>query len=435
MRGLRSFLVLLVVAAALGGYLYYDSKRPAGGDEKKQEKVFPDTQSDKIDRVSIKSDKGQTTIAAKQGDRWQQTQPDTVPADEAEISGITSNLASLEVQRVVDEQPADLKQFGLNPARIEVSFRQGGKDHTLLLGQKTPTGGDMYALVSDKPRVFIVASYLDSIFNKSPFDLRDKTILKFDRDKADRLEIETADRTVKIAKHGADWRLTAPVDARADFNAIESLLGRLNSTPMKAITSNTPDAKALKEYGLETPVVTARVGAGSAQASLALGKAAADGTVYARDLSRPMVFTVETALADELKKPADDLRIKDLFDARAFNTTRLEIVRGGQTLTFEKDKDAWKQITPAPKAADTAKVEAVLAALTGTRATGFADKPPALDAPELTATLKFDEGKTDKVTFARKGTDVFARRQGDASAAKIDAAALDVIIKAVDALK
>jgi hypothetical protein len=82
MRGLRSFLVLVVVAAALGGFLYYDSKRPPA-DEKKQEKVFADVQSDKIDRVSVKSDKGETTIAVKQGDRWQQTQPAAVAADEA----------------------------------------------------------------------------------------------------------------------------------------------------------------------------------------------------------------------------------------------------------------------------------------------------------------------------------------------------------------
>jgi len=45
-----------------------------------------------------------------------------VPADDAEISGITSNLASLEVQRVVDDRASDLKQYGLDPARIEVTF-------------------------------------------------------------------------------------------------------------------------------------------------------------------------------------------------------------------------------------------------------------------------------------------------------------------------
>ena len=100
-----------------------------------------------------------------------------------------------------------------------------------------------------------------------------------------------------------------------------------------------------KEYGLDKPAATVRVTSGSAQAGLAIGKSAGDGVVYAKDLSRPMVFTVESALLDELKKPADDFRVKDLFDARAFNTTRIEITRNGQTAAFEKEKgkDDWKQ--------------------------------------------------------------------------------------------
>src|SRR5689334_3539144 len=219
MRGVRSLLVLLVIAAALGGYLYYDSKHPAS-DQKKQEKVF-DVQPDKIDQVTVKSEKGETTTVQKQSSGgWQITQPVAVGADDAEVSGITSNLASMEVQRVIDDKPGDYKQFGLDPARVQVSYKSGGKTGTVLIGQKTPSGSDIYARLPDKPRVFLVPSYLDTTFNKSTFDLRDKTILKIDREKTDRLEIQTADRDVKLAKQGADWKLTAPVDARADFGAI-----------------------------------------------------------------------------------------------------------------------------------------------------------------------------------------------------------------------
>jgi hypothetical protein len=433
-KGLRSFLVLLVIAAGLGAFLYYDSKREPA-EEKKQDKVFADVQADKIDQVTIKSEKGETATATKQGDKWQVAEPAGTPADEAEISGITSNLATLTVTRVIDEKATDFKQYGLEPAALEVAFRQGGKDHKLLLGLRTPTGSDLYARLPDSPRVFMVGSYVETSFNKSPFDLRDKTILKIDRDKVDRLEIETPDRTIKVGKQGADWRITAPVDARADFGSVEGLVGRLNSTPMKSIASPDADANALKEYGLDKPAATVRVMSGSAQAGLAIGKTAGEGVVYAKDLSRPMVFTIESALADDLKKPADEFRLKDLFDARSFNTTRVEIARGGQILTFEKDKDAWKQVTPAAKPADAAKVDALLTALTNARATGFADKAPALDTPEITATLKFDESKQEKVVFARSGSDVFARRDGDAAAAKIDASALDGIVKALDALK
>jgi uncharacterized protein DUF4340 len=437
MRGVRSLIILLVVAAALGGYLYYDSKHEPG-DDKKQEKVFADVKSDKIDQVTVKSAAGEKTTIQKQGNGWQVTQPEPTAADEAEVSGITSNLASLEVQRVVEEQPGDTKQFGLDPARIEVTFRQDGKTRTLLIGQKTPTGTDIYARVPDKPRVFLVSSFLESTFNKSPFDLRDKTILKIDREKVDRLEIETPDRTLKMAKHGADWRIASPVDARADFGAVEGIIGRLNTTPMKAITS--PNPTDLKEYGLDKPAATVRVTSGSAQAGLAVGKTAGEGVVYAKDLSRPMVFTVEAALLTELTKPADDFRVKDLFDSRSFNTTRVEIVRAGQTIVLEKDKgkDTWKQISPAPKPADATKVDALLTALTSARAISFVDKiaGTGLETPELTVTIAYDDGpKHEKVIFARKAADAYAQRDGDAAAAKIDVSALDGILKAVDALK
>ncbi len=389
MKGLRSFLLLLVIAAALGGYLYYDSKHQSS-DEKKQEKVFPDLQPDKIDRVTVKSDKGETTTVQKQGSGWRVTQPVATTADDSELSGITSNLASMEVQRVIDDQPSDVKQYGLDPARIEVTFASDGKDRKILLGQKTPAGSAMYAKLPDKARVFVVPSFVESTFNKSTFDLRDKTILKVDREKTDRLDIQTADRTVKLAKQGSDWKIAGPVEARADFSAVEGILGRLSSTPMKSIAAADADAAALKEYGLDKPDITVHVGAGSAEAGLAIGKAAAEGTVYAKDLSRPMVFTVEKTLVDDLKKSPDDFRIKDLFDARSFNTTRLDIAYKGQTLAFEKDKDAWKQVAPAAKAVDRAKMEALLTALTNARATGFVDKiaGTGLDSPELTAGVK-----------------------------------------------
>lgn len=446
MRGLRSFIGLFAILIALGAYLYFvDSTKTPGDDAEKKDKVFT-VEADKIDEVTVKSESGETTTLKKSGNDWQIVAPAAAKPDEAEVSGLTSNLSRLEIQRVIDENASDLKQYGLDPARVEVTFKADGNEQKLLIGQKTPPGSDLYARLGDQKKVFLISSYVDSSFNRTTFDLRDKAALKLDREKIDALEVASADKQLRVTKGDNEWRMTAPTTARADYSAVESLIGRLGSLQMKSLVAAEP--ADLKEYGLDKPDVTVKIGTGSSQATMIFGKKTEAGDVYAKDVSRPAVFTIESSLVEELKKAPGDFRQKDLFDARAFNSTRLEIVRGGQTTVFEKtkgkDKDGkeeekWRQTAPAAKDVDNAKLESLLSAITGARADTYVDDAAAKKAlakPELTVAIKFDDGKKeDRVTFARSGSDAYASRSGDPGAAKLGVATLDSIIKALEELK
>jgi hypothetical protein len=55
--------------------------------------------------------------------------------------------------------------------------------------------------------------------------------------------------------------------------------------------------------------------------------------------------------------------------------------------------------------------------------------------PALTATVRFDETKTETVTFGRSGTESFASRSDEPGTAILDAMAFDEVVKAIDALK
>jgi hypothetical protein len=440
MRGVR-FLVLLIIAIPLGWYAYYDSKK-AADDSSKRDKVFT-VEADKIDEVEIKSESGDRTTVRKKGSEWEIVQPISSPTDQAAVSGITSNLSSVEIQRVIDDNPPDLKEYGLAEPRVEVAFKANGQQRRLQLGQKTPSGTDVYAKLPDSKRVFLISSYLDSTFNRSTFDLRDKSVLKIDREKVDGLEVNAGGRTVKFEKKNGEWQIIQPSAGRAEFSAVDGLVSRISSVQMKSVV---PDATDLKKYGLDKPAATVRLGSGSSQASLAIGGAAESGSVYARDLSRPAVFTIESSLADDLKKDASDYRQKDLFNARSFNTSRLEIVHNNQTSTFEKtkvkDKDGkeqekWKQTAPTARDVDPAKIEALISAVTVARATGFVDSTAntGLDKPELTVAFKYDEGKDERVTFARIKDAAYAARPGAPGAAKVDASAIDSIVKALGEVK
>lgn len=443
MRGFRGLILLLVVAGPLFWFTWRESKKGPIETGEKHDKVFS-VGADAIEELEIRSEAGEQTKLQRTGGAWAIVQPAVMAQpDEATVSGITANLASMEVQRVIDENPTDVAQFGLATPRVEVAFKAAGQQHRLQIGQKTPSGTDVYARLADQKRVFLVSSFLESSFNKSPFDLQDKSAIKVDRDKVDALSIAAAGRDTTFAKVNGEWVLKAPVDGRAEFSAVDGLVSRIGGLQMKSVVAGPAPAG---NYGLDKPAATVRIGSGSSQATLVVGAAAADGAVYARDLSRPAVFTIESSLLDDLRKDASEYRQKDLFDARAFNTRKLEITRNGQTSTFEKittkDKDgneteAWGQTTPAPRSVEAATIEVLISAATGARATSFAPAgaKTGLNTPELSVALQYDENKNEKVVFARSGGTVYASRTGSAGTAIVDPAVLDAIVKALDAVK
>jgi hypothetical protein len=445
MRGFKSTFVLLLVLVGLVGYIYfYEMKRPSPSESAdRKAKVFT-VESATIEQLEVKSASGDRTVLKKSGDAWRIAEPLDAKADETEVSGIVSNLASLEIQRVVEENATDLAQFGLASPRIEVGFKAAGQAGAsrLLLGDANATGGEIYAKLPSSARVFLVSSYLESTFNKGTFDLRDKTILSFDRSKVDTLEIVSKDQRLAFAKADDGWRLTSPVDARADAGQVEGAIGSLQTLAMKSIAEPQAAEKDFAKYGLDKPDLTATVGAGSTRATIVIGKADQSGFQYARDVSRPMIVTIDPALVNALRNTAESFRPKDVFEFRSFTATRLEITRGAATAAFEKvaDKDGlskWKRIDPA-KDVDAAAMDALLAALSGLSVSGYVDAKTktGAESPVAVVTAKFDDGKKEeRVAFGKVGADVFAVRAGEPGAARVDAARFDEAIKALEAIK
>jgi hypothetical protein len=448
MRGLRSTIALIVVLAGLGAYIYFTRNKPIDEGTPKLSKVYATLQSDKIDSLKITSEKGETTTLSKTGAGWQETAPAPAKADDSEVSGITSSLASLEITRAVDDNPSNLKDYGLAEPKVDVAFKSSGdKDYShLLIGDKTPTGSDLFAMRGGEKKVFLIPATQEQTFDKSPFDLRDKTLVKFDRDKVDGIDLSADGKSLTIAKDGADWKITKPLQVAADFGSVEGLVGRLQSAQMKSIAKDDPTPADLKTYGLDKPAETATIDLGSARATLELGGKADDNTVYARDTSKPMVVTVESALADDLKKGADEYRRKDVFEFRSYNANRIEFTRNGQTVAFEKTpadaKDAskgdkWRRVSPTAADANKDTMEGLLSRLSNMRATSFLDSTAktGLDKPVLTVAVKFDDGKKEEhVTFGKIDNDVYASLAGQPGAAKVDATDFSESLKAIDEL-
>jgi len=442
----RSFLILLIVALGVGAYIYFvESKRDPLETEAKT-KVFAGVESGTVEEIEVAADSGEVTRIRRQDGDWQIVQPAGVPADSTRTASLASTLESLEEQRVVSENPSSLASFGLDPPRITVAFRQAGETEMrrLLVGTKTPTGSDLYAKVDGQQKVFLIASFLEDSLNQTTFGLREKSALKFARDGVDTLRLDASGSpAMAFAKKGDDWRLTAPASASADFSAVDGIVSRLFQAQMKSIVADDVGADAAK-YGLDTPQATATLGLGSTQATLVLGAKQDDTSVYARDLSRPMVFTVESTLLDELKKKPEDVRRKDVFAFRSFTTIGLELTYGGKTFTFAKQKvdaapdasapaEVWKMTSPEAKDVDQGALTTLMSAMSNLRAESFVDKP-VTGGENLVVVARHGDAAApseDRATIRKSGDTAHAIVSGEPGAFVLPAADVDNVLKQV----
>lgn len=442
MRRGRSTLILLLLAAALGAYIWFvEMKREPSDDEPKAEKVFAELEADQISALTVHASNGDTTTLKKEGVGWKIEAPVQVPADASEVSGVTSNLSSLDLTRVIDEKPASLEPFGLDKPRLRLTFTAKGAPRTLLLGSKTATGGDTYAKLENAPRVFTVPSWLEQSLDRTTFQLRNKAIVTVDREAIDHVAIIGAPGTIELKKEGDDWRLVQPVQGRADTAEVSSLLTRLSSGQMQAIVADQP--ATLDVYGLQPPRTTVTAtGGGKTLAQVFVGTASGDAAVHMRDASRPLVFTVEKALADDLQRGPDAYRAKDVFAFRLFNLSKLVVTRGDTSRTFEKKKsgtgadatESWAQTAPADAGVKAATIEDVATRLSTLRAEAWVEAPKT-STPVLDIVATFDGGKEERVSIVQAADQMLAVKAGEPGAARLTAPAVTDVIGLLEPAK
>ncbi|MDP1570615.1 MAG: DUF4340 domain-containing protein [Vicinamibacterales bacterium] len=430
MRGLPSTIALVVIAAALVSYIYFVDA-PAPGETR--EKVFA-VEAAAIEALTITS-AGETSVLRKVEGTWRMVEPVETEADEAEVTSVTGQLAGLEITRIVDAEATDLAQYGLASPKAAVGFTAGSTTARLLLGDTTPTTTDMYAALEGDARVFLVPAFLESTFARTPFNLRDKRVLRVTRPEVDAVEIAGGGSTIRLTRTGSDWQIAQPYPARGDYGAIEGLVTRLSSAPMASIVAE--PSGALASYGLDAPSLTVTLHAGSTSAVLLVGREA-DGRMFARDQSRPIVFTIDKTLADDLAKPVEEYRTRELFAFRLFNAERVAVTRDGTRVEFERRAGEGEGAAETWHRADgtdthTSLIEDLVSKLLNLRAESFAGTTAStgLAAPVFVVDVTFDEGKTERVSFGRSASEAFAARSDEPGAARLDTTAFEEALNAL----
>ena len=302
----RGLIVAVVVLATLGGVLYWSQHhKPAEDSAAVPASTAPVIVKITPADVSQLIIKQQEPVTLQKTDgKWQISEPKSYPADQEAVAGVLSTLSGLNADRIVEEKASDRKQYGLDPARVELDIRIKDGTRQLLLGDDTPAGGDVYAALATDPRVFTIASYQKSSLAKSLNDLRDKSLVTLSADKVSRVELLKKGEDLEFDRTKDGWQILKPSPSPADSAAVNGLVSTLTNARMDL--GSTTDAAAA--FARATPLATAKVTGDAGVQTLEVRKNKDD--YFAKSSAAAGIYKVDSGVGLGLDKKIDDFRQK-----------------------------------------------------------------------------------------------------------------------------
>ncbi|MGH7263688.1 MAG: DUF4340 domain-containing protein [Candidatus Rokuibacteriota bacterium] len=358
-----------------------------------------------VKALEIESPGGPALAAQLEGtDEWQVTAPVAVPADREAISGLLEKLRAAKIKDFVTEAPPKGPDpYGL--ARpLELTLWLGEeKDRVakrLRLGKTIPDRKVVYAQREGDPTVFTVEDELLEAVPGSVTALRDKAIFTYDRGKLERLELASPKGQVTLAQEDGAWRITAPVQLKADEGLMNELLWKVRDLRARDFVDE--DARRLARYGLDRPQVRLSVWEKDAKEPRTLRLAPAREKDLAYATAGGPVALVDAKVLADLTRDARDLRDHSLFaglDTQA--VARVEIQRRDRTLVVtRRGEDEWELTAPRTGEARGSRVSDIVWAFRNLKwrdlvaEQGWEPGRYGLDAPSTTITLADKDGKT-----------------------------------------
>ncbi|MCY3738807.1 MAG: DUF4340 domain-containing protein [Gemmatimonadaceae bacterium] len=237
---------------------------------------------------------GGTIEVARQEDGWQMKSPLETRGDEEEIRNILTKL-SAPVKEFVDDTPASLGDYGLDPPRLRVEVTTAdGAAHTLWIGGGAESG--YYARSLSRASVFTVDSVLVDRLDEAASGLRFKHLLAFERKEVDRVEFAYPGRTVLCVREGMAW-LAVPQQRPVNGIELDAILYNMEELRAEGFVSAQADGGS---YGLDPPRARIRVWAEEQLVGdLALGAAEGE-MVYARGSANDLACLVDREVAERL---------------------------------------------------------------------------------------------------------------------------------------
>lgn len=438
----RGLIIAVIVLCAVGVWFYWSTKhKPAAGNLAAiKQPVILKIDPSNVTGLTVKKTGSPAVQLVKASDgTWKITQPEPLPANGDAVTDLLSVLQPLNAERIIETTPANLNLYGLTSPELEIDVvGKNGQTHKLELGDATPTGASVYAMVAGKPDVYITPSFNKSGLDKGLDALRDTRLVPVDVDKITQMEFRKGNQDIVFGHSKESWQIEKPQPLRADGEAVDELAQQVTQARMDLSGPTSSGPAAERSFRNARPFVSVTVTDNKGVQTLDVRKAVQGDTYWAESSAVKGAYSIDSTVGDALNKNLTDFRNKALFDFSYHQPQKVDMsaqaqpgLKGGPRswlLTYSGNT-WWLD----GKKMDGDSVSDLVSGLRDLTATSFATTGFEKPVITVSVTYKTDSGqlKTGEVEISRSGKSGYvARRVNEPTIYVLDPSDVEDILSA-----
>ena len=374
-----------------------------------RDKKLTDLTATQVSKLDLKTPAGEMELQ-KKNDHWEIVKPMQARADDQKVGDLIAQITTARIEQFVAEDRGDLHPYGLAEPRGSITlFGADDKTGQMLQIGTVPEKNQDQVYVRFTPRNFVytVPKKTEAILDTKPNDLRDKHLVRFDRNILDRITIEAPGKPkVVLARKNDAWSIASKNNVPANGTDASRLLDNLANEQVTKFVEDV--ASNIGRYGLDKPQLqitlssfasenTAETKAGDRPfAVIAFGRTDGD-NVYARVGDEPFVVAVRKNLLGNIFTDPALWQALAIFNSKPEQVHRLSVTTDREIALVRGANNQW---TPASKESlpvSQTNVQSLLNTLSTLHAVrwiGSTTPPNAFDKPQIV--VSFTTSPDDK---------------------------------------
>ncbi len=429
----RTLLVLFVLVAGLGGFIWFFERDLPSTDERiAQDKKLVLLDADAVRAIGLRAGEqsvrieraGASTDIGDVNEEWVLTEPRTGRADTEEVRSFLERIEDLEKERTLED--VSRAQLGLDSPRAEIRIEAGSEEIVLRFGSEIPASSNSLVEVGSGPPFHVVADSLFEDIARDPDDWRSRDAIPIERSRIERIDVLNPSTGVSLERTEAGFRLTEPFEDAADEDKVSSLITALVELEVdefvdgpSADFETTPSAVELTIADVGEPMLV-EISPSTAAGDLATVRVSGE------------VFKAETDLASLLELLPAEWQSTRWSDRDVFNIEAFRIARAGAERRFERREGKWLS---GDVEIEYSNASAFLHAVTGARGEPV-DRAPSRSGGAPAVEIDLDSnGATQALRLWQDGDGYLAEREGRATLIRLARASSEDLFAKLEALE